>query len=247
MEAAELGLFMISACAVVAAFEHPSSPLSSRIASETLRRVLVGVAMGLTAIALVYSPWGKRSGAHFNPAVTLAFWRLGKIDPWDALFYGCFQAVGAVAGVALSVALLGSHVIGDARVNYVATLPGAYGTLAAFFSEVGISFGLMSVVLFASNDERLAPLTGVLAGALVAIYIAIEAPVSGMSMNPARSLAPAVVGNLWAALWVYFVAPPIGMLAAAELRLLNARRVECAKLHHRNHYRCIFCDYQHAA
>src|SRR5512139_666528 len=124
MEAAELGLFMISACVVVAVLEHPSSPLRASIASAMLRRVLVGAAMGLTAIAIVYSPWGKRSGAHFNPAVTLTFWRLGKIELWDALFYGCFQALGAVAGVALSLALLGAEVVGDASVNYVATLPG---------------------------------------------------------------------------------------------------------------------------
>jgi aquaporin Z len=245
MEAAELGLFMISACVVVAALEHPSSFLHAAIPSATLRRVLAGMAMGLTAIAIIYSPWGKRSGAHFNPAVTLTYWRLGKIDPVDALFYGAFQAAGAVAGVAVSVALLGSEVIGDASVNYVATLPGTHGTLAAFGGEAAISFGLMSLVLFATNDERVAPFTGLLAGTLVAIYIAVEAPISGMSMNPARSLGPAVVGDVWAALWVYFAAPPLGMLAAAELRRLNAWRIDCAKLDHQTHYRCIFCDYQH--
>ncbi len=245
MEAAEIGLFMISACVVVATLEHPSSSLHAAIPSATLRRVLAGMAMGLTAIAIVYSPWGKRSGAHFNPAVTLTYWRLGKIDPWDAIFYGCFQVTGAVAGVALALILLGSEVIGAARVNYVATLPGDFGTLVAFVAEAAISFGLMSLVLFASNDAKLAPFTGLLVGALVAIYIAVEAPISGMSMNPARSLGPAVVGNVWAALWVYFVAPPLGMLAAAEIRRLGARHVECAKLDHRNHYRCIFCDYQH--
>jgi len=247
MEAAELGLFMISACVVVAALEHPSSTLHASIESATLRRVLAGVAMGVTAIVLIYSPWGKRSGAHFNPAVTLAFWRLGKIDSWDALFYGCFQALGAIAGVALSATLLGPGVLGDASVNYVATLPGSQGILAAVVAEAMISFGLMSLVLVSSNDERLAPLTGLLAGVLVATFIAVEAPISGMSMNPARSLGPAVIGNVWAALWVYFVAPPLGMLAAAELSLRSGRRIACAKLHHENHYRCIFCDYQHLA
>lgn len=243
MEAAELGLFMVSACIVVAALEHPSSAVHAAIGSATLRRVMVGVAMGLTAAAIIYSPWGRRSGAHFNPAVTLTFWRLGKVGPWDALFYAAFQTAGAVAGVALAVTCLGAEIVGDPSVEYVATSPGTHGVLVAFVAEASISFGLMSLVLFASNDDRLAPLTGVLTSALVALYIAVEAPLSGMSMNPARSLGPAVVGHAWTALWIYFVAPPLGMLAAAEFRRLNAGRVQCAKLEHRNRYRCIFCDY----
>ena len=66
-----------------------------------MRRGLIGVAMGLTAIALIYSPWGKRSGAHMNPSVTLTFWRLGKIKSIDALFYIVFQFLGGWVGVAL--------------------------------------------------------------------------------------------------------------------------------------------------
>jgi aquaporin Z len=246
MEAAELGLFMISACTVVAALEHPGSPLHRAISSPTLRRVLTGIAMGLTAIAIVYSPWGKRSGAHFNPAVTLTFWRLGKVSPWDAGFYAAFQVAGAVGGVLVARALLGSEVLAHASVNYVATLPGVYGPWAAFVAEAGISFGLMTLVLFASNHARLAPLTGIFAGSLVAAYISLEAPLSGMSMNPARSFGPALAGGIWGSLWIYLLAPPLGMLAAAEWRVRRARNVECAKLHHQNLSRCIFCDYQHA-
>ena len=79
-EAAELGLFMISAGLFTILLHHPSSPVLNFIPSEFTRRMLTGIAMGSTAIALVFSPLGKRSGAHFNPAVTLTFWRLGKVE-----------------------------------------------------------------------------------------------------------------------------------------------------------------------
>jgi aquaporin Z len=90
---------------------------------------------------------------------------------------------------------------------------------------------------------RLHKFTGLCAGALVATYITFEAPISGMSMNPARTFASAVPAHHWVALWLYFTAPLIGMLAAAEVyvRTKGIQSVACAKLHHENHTRCIFC------
>lgn len=246
MEAAELGLFMISACLFVVLIEHPASPLRAAIDDPFVRRMLIGIAMGATAIAIVLSPLGKRSGAHFNPAVTLTFWRLGKIDGWDALFYVVAQGVGAVAGVMLFKALAGARLVADPSVNYVATLPGAPGAVWAFVAEVLISFGLMLTVLHVSNSKRLNRYTAFFAGSLVAIYITFEAPISGMSMNPARSLGSALPGGIWDGLWLYFVAPPIGMLAAAQvfLQRRGRARVYCCKLHHENSERCIFrCRY----
>ena len=86
MEAAELGLFMMSACAFTVLLFHPASPVAQGIQSDTVRRMLMGVAMGSTAVAIIFSPLGKRSGGHFNPSVTLTFFRLGKISAWDAAF-----------------------------------------------------------------------------------------------------------------------------------------------------------------
>lgn len=243
MEAAELGLFMISACLFVALLSHPDSPVARRLPEPTLQRVLTGIAMGLTATAIVYSPWGKQSGAHFNPAVTLTFWRLGKVGPWDAAFYVIAHFVGAYAGVIVSAVLLGDRIT-DPAVNYVATLSGPGGPGAAFAAEMVLSFGLMTLVLTASNHVRLARYTGVLVGIAVAVYIGLEAPISGMSLNPARSFGPALAGSIWKDLWLYFVAPPLGMLLAAELYRRRQRAIECAKLHHRNDKRCIFCDYR---
>jgi len=240
-EALGLGLFMVSACVFGTLLGHPGSPAARVIPHGFHRRLLMGLAMGFTAVALIYSPWGRRSGAHLNPATTLTFWRLGKVAGTDAAWYALFQALGGIAGVLAAAVLIGPA-LGDPSVHYVATVPGSAGITPAFLAEVVITFVLMTVVLRVSNNARLAGYTGAFAGALVAIYIAFEAPVSGMSMNPARSFASAVPAADWATLWIYFLAPPIGMLLAAELyvRRQGLARVFCAKLHHDSRSRCIF-------
>jgi aquaporin Z len=246
MEAAELGLFMFSACAFTVLLYHPSSPVAQTIHDGVLRRLTMGTAMGSTAIAIIFSPLGQRSGAHFNPSVTLTFYRLGKIEACDAAFYTLFQFAGGIAGVLLASLTLGK-LVAHQSVNYAATLPGSDGPMIAFCAELLISFILMSVVLNVSNTKRLARWTGIFAGALVATYITIESPISGMSMNPARTFSSAVGAHTWMSLWIYFVAPPVGMLLAAEVyRRLDARHtVACAKLHHHNNKRCIFrCNFE---
>ena len=241
MEAAELGLFMISACAFGVILEHPSSPVRQALPSPFLRRALMGAAMGLTAIAIIFSPLGKQSGGHFNPAVTLTFLRLGKIKLWDAFFYIGAQFAGGIAGVVLAATFLRQHLAHPA-VNYVATLPGPRGAGLAFFAEVVITFILMSVILRVSNAATVARYTGLFAGALVATYITFEAPLSGMSMNPARTLGSAFGGMIWRDLWIYFTAPPLGMLLAGEVFRRRARA--CPKLNHDPAYRCIFCGHR---
>jgi aquaporin Z len=242
MEAFELGFFMLSACLLTVLINHPSSPLAQTLSAAPLKRMLMGAAMGLTAIAIIFSPIGKRSGAHFNPAVTLTFLRLGKVQPWDAAFYTLFQFIGATVGVLFGSVVLG-RLLSDKSVNYAATIPGASGPLLAFLAEATISFILMSVILTVSNNKRLGRWTGVFAGVLVAIYISIESPISGMSMNPARTFGSAAVGSIWTSLWIYFIAPPLGMLLAAQVyqRVHAGSVVACAKLHHDNNQRCIFC------
>jgi aquaporin Z len=241
MEAGESGLYLFSACAVATLLWHPASPVHRLLPSDAVRRMLMGSAMGATIIAIVLSPWGKQSGAHFNPAVTFTFYRLGKVALWDAMFYGAAQLFGAVAGVALaSFALQGAPA--EEAVRYAATIPGIYGNTIAFVAELAISFVLMSAILFASNHEVLAPYTHYFAAILVAIYVAFESPLSGMSTNPARTFGPALYGSYWHALWIYFTAPPLGMLAASEVFLLvrEGEGPYCAKLHHHNNKRCIF-------
>jgi aquaporin Z len=242
MEAAGLSFFMVSACLFGALYENPTSPVRQAISSTLLRRLLMGLSMGLTSIAIVYSPWGKQSGAHINPSVTLTFFRLGKIPKWDALFYALSQFIGAVLGV-MTVAFFFGMAVSDPAVRYVVTVPGETGLGVALVAEFVIAFLLMSVVLHISNHHHLSRFTGLFAGALVATYITVEAPFSGMSMNPARTLGSALSADIFNGLWIYFVAPPLGMLCAAELYLWWKGRfaVKCCKLHHDNPKRCIFC------
>ena len=246
MEALLLGAFMVSACGFAVLLFHPASTVASALGGAVPRRFLMGLAMGLTAVALIYSPWGKRSGAHMNPAVTLTYFGLGKIALADAAFYIGSQCVGAVGGVLLMRGLLGGA-LADANVNYVLTLPGRWGVMPAVVAE-GIISGLMMATVLIVSNSRFANFTGVCAGTLVMLYITFEAPISGMSINPARSFGSAFVAGNWTAFWIYLVAPLTGMFAAAAAYVRFApRRPACAKLHHDNPSRCIFCDYQQAA
>jgi aquaporin Z len=246
IEAGGLGLFMLSASLFVTLFEHPDALVRQTIADPMLRRVPMGLAMGLTAVGLIYSPFGMRSGAHFNPAVTSTFFRLGKVERWDYAFYVAAQCLGGLLGIAGAAAVLAER-LGHPAVNYVATVPGPGGLGPAFVAELAISFGLMLVVLVVSNTPRVARYTGLGAGALVATYIILEAPLSGMSMNPARTLASAVPSGTWPVLWLYVAAPLAGMLLAAEayVRLVRRAGPLCAKLHHQNDQPCLFrCGYR---
>jgi aquaporin Z len=242
IEAALLGLFMISACVFTVIFQLPYSPIRLAISSAELRRVCIGIAMGLTAIALIYSPCGQRSGAHFNPSVTLAFLRLGKIKGSDALFYVAFQFAGAALGVFVASMILGST-IGHESVQYAATHPGPSGVAAAAIGEFAISFLQMMIVLTVSNHPRFNRLTGIIAGLMVTAYIAIEAPYSGMSMNPARTFGSALPSGIWKGFLVYLLVPPIAMLAAGQIFVWRRGHsaVLCCKLDHSPRRDCIFC------
>lgn len=247
IEALCLGLFMLSAATFASLLRHPASPLSVTVRSfmPPLQRVPMGMAMGLTAAAIIYSPLGRRSGAHMNPAVTLTFLRLGKIEPHDAAAYVAAQFAGGSMGILAATWLLGglpSH----PAINYVATVPGVSGAWVAFAAEAVISFGMMLMVLGTSNARPIARFTGAFAGVLIALYVTVEDPLSGMSMNPARTFGPALLAHTVRSLWIYFTAPLLGMLAAAELyvRSFGAQHVRCAKLHHPIDGPCIFrCQY----
>jgi aquaporin Z len=244
IEAWALGMFMVSAGLCTTLLEYPPSPLHLALPNADVRRVLIGLAMGLTAMALIYSPWGQRSGAHMNPAVTLTFWRLGKVATWDAVFYIVAQCLGGVVGVLLVQSLCGAA-FSSAPVNYIATVPGSHGTWVAALAEFTISAVLMSIVLLLANSKVYARFTGLCAGLLVALYISVEAPLSGMSMNPARSLASAWPAGIWTDFWIYLLAPVAGMQCAATW-YQRKQQALCAKLLHTNTQRCIHCGYEPA-
>lgn len=246
MEAGGLGLFMVSAGVFGTLLWSPASPVAAAVPDGIGRRAIMGLLMGLTAIAIIYSRFGQQSGAHLNPAVTLTFWRLGKVKTWDAVFYALAQFLGGALGVLLVLALLRSA-FADPPVLYVATLPGQGGPWIALLAEAVIAFGLMLTVLIATNTAKLMRFTGLFAGCLVMTYVTFEAPLSGMSLNPARTVASALPGQLFGHLWIYFVGPTAGMLLAVEAYRLIRRTPEvvCAKLNHHTSTRCIFnCGYR---
>ena len=244
-EGAELALFMISACVFTVILFDPSLPVQNELPSPLLRRLLMGASMGLTAILIIHSSMGKRSGAHFNPAITLTYLRLGKISGPDAFFYVLFQFIGGIAGVAVSALFLGRRLAGPS-VMFAETVPGKYGTGAAFAAEAFMAALLMGVVLWASNRPALAARTGYFVGILITFYVLLFAPVSGFSINPARTTASAVFADVWTAIWVYFSAPLLGMLFSGEvyIRSQGRDRILCAKLHPDPAYECPFlCHY----
>jgi aquaporin Z len=232
-EAIGLGGFLFVVGIVDGALWAPQSPVSSLVTADPAKRAVVGVAAGLYLIALVYSPLGTESGAHINPSITLAYLRLGKIRLLDAGFYIAAQFIGAVLGVLMFAAVAPSWAAAP-QVNYIVTAPGIWGLSGAFGAELGITFAMMLLVLESSNRPSLKRYTGLFCGAFLALLILVESPISGTSLNPARSTGSAVVAGGWFSLGLYFIAPLLGAQIAvlAFRRGDSARPVACAKLHH---------------
>jgi len=240
-EGVELAIFMISACFFTVWLFNPALPALHLLPSSALRRLLMGMSMGGTAILIIRSPMGKRSGAHFNPAITLTYFRLGKIGTWDAAFYVVSQFIGGICGVGISAICLGGS-LAVPTVDYAVTIAGRGGTAGAFCAEYFMAALLMLVVLWFSNRPPLIQYTSFLVGVLIMFYVFVFAPVSGFSINPARTTASAVFADVWTAAWLYFVAPVLGMMTSAEiyLRIYGIENILCAKLHPDPRYPCPF-------
>ncbi|HEX8251149.1 MAG TPA: aquaporin [Pyrinomonadaceae bacterium] len=219
MEAAGLAGFVGGASLLTVFLEHPELPVMQSALGEhpLLRRVPLGIFLGGYITGVVYL-FGKRSGAHINPAVTWAFFRLGKINLADSVFYTLAQFAGAIAAAQIMKLALGDF-YRDPPIRYVVTEPAKWDTSGvwAFAAEFFISFILMFVCLIAANSSRLEKLVAPITGGLIALYLIVETPYSGMSLNPARSFGSALAANEWRYLWIYFVAPPLAMLLAAEI------------------------------
>ena len=231
-EGAELAWFMVAACVATVVLFGVGSPVVGWVPSAAWRRLVMGAAMGGTAVMIIHSPMGKRSGAHFNPAITLTYLWLGKIGVWDGVGYVVGQFAGGVAGVGL-VKLAMGRALAQPSVDYAVTVPGIGGTAGAFGAELFMASLLMGVVLVMTNRRGLAAYTSYAVGVLITGYVFFFAPVSGFSINPARTVGSAVWAGVWTAEWVYFVAPLMGMFGAAALYVhwFGIEGVLCAKLH----------------
>lgn len=222
-EALGLAIFMISACFFSALIFSEKGLWYNAIPSVTWKNIVMGSAMGLTALFIFYSPWTAPSGSQINPAVTLTFLRLDKMCRYDALFFSLFQVAGGLLAVLIMQKIMGSVLI-DSPVNSAVTVPGKPGMWWALLIEILIAFVTMSMVLFTSGSDKWKNYTRIIAGCLVCTWVIVAGPISGFGMNPARSLASALPANIWTAFWIYLFVPFIGMLLAAEFYLMVERR-----------------------
>ena len=180
------------------------------VSHGAIGHVGVALAFAFVVIAMIYA-LGHLSGAHINPAVTLAFWSVRRFPTGQVVPYMVAQIAGAAAASALSQLALGP--VGQVG----ATIP-TVAPAVAFGVEWLLSFALMFVVMAVATDERVADGFAALAvGLTVGFCAMVGGPLTGASMNPARSFGPALASGLWQAHWVYWVAPVTGMLAAAHL------------------------------
>jgi len=245
MEGTELGALMLSTCICGTLIYSNESPVNSLALPPVFESSLMGMAMAATAFLVIRSPFGRRSGAHFNPAVTLTFFWLGRMHRWDAAFYIAAQFGGAVAGVLTARGIVGLP-LSAPPVQYMVTLPGKYGSAITFVFEFLLSVLLMSTVLYASNHRLLVRFTPALVAVLTVLYFVLSSSIAGFSVNPGRSFSSALFAWIWRGIWIYFAAPCLGMLTAAAIyiRWVGPDRVYCAKVFHDMRSTCPFrCDF----
>ena len=205
------------------------TPMAHLIPSEGLRRLITGFFFGTTGACIALSPVGKVSGAHINPAVTLGFRVMGKIDLSTALGYVAAQFIGAVVG-SLPLLLWGEM---GRSVAFGATWPGPGTALStALLGEAITTFAMVALLAIFLAFRAIRPFTPAIFPPLYAIMVWAEAPISGTSTNPARSLGPSVVSGQWQDWWIYWIGPLAGMLLAVLACSFLLKRIEVAKLYH---------------
>ena len=202
---------------------------SATLAGKYIGFVGIAFAFGLSVLAMVYAIGGI-SGCHINPAISISFFASGKMSLKDTVMYVIVQCVGAVvaAGVIYAIAVgnpaYSLAVNGLGQNGYGVASPGGFSMTSGFIAEVVLTF-IFLLVIYGSTSER-APkgFAGISIGLSLVLIHLVGIPITGTSVNPARSLGPAVIvgGTALSQLWLFWVAPILGGLLAAGLwRLLN--------------------------
>ncbi len=225
-------LLLLGLSFVIADFGK-GSPIANFIPDPGLRRLITGFLFGATGASIVYSRIGKVSGAHINPVVTLAFYIKGKLSRRDTAGYIAAQFAGAVIG---SLPLLLWGTVGKS-VGFGDTIPGS-GYTEALLGETITTVCLIVGLFVFLGHRKLRKHTPLLFPFLYAVMVWLEAPISGTSTNPARSVGPSVISGVWTGWWIYFAGPLVGMLIGlAVLRLGWMKRfeVDVAKIYHFEH------------
>ena len=222
-------LLVLVGLSMVILMSGAGSPMLRFVPGEGARRLITGFLFGTTGALIALSPVGKESGAHINPVVTLGFWLMGKLDSRIALGYVLAQLAGAILGV-LPLLAWGSM---GRSVAFGATLPGEnYSVWAVLTGEVITTFALIAGLCVFLGFRKLRRYTPALFPFLYAIMVYLEAPISGTSTNPARTLGPAILSGEWRGWWIYWAGPLIGTFLAILVFSFLAKRIEVAKLYH---------------
>lgn len=217
--------FVFIAGSLTIFLEHPDFPIMQSFLKDhnILRRIPLAIVLG-AYISFLIILFGKKSGAHISPSFTWTLYRLGKISLRDAMFFSIAQFSGAIFSAQLLKMIMGK-LFAHPDINYGNTEPKPpYSTANAFVSEFIISFIFSFVILRVGSSKQFDKYGALISGLLIAVYLIFEIPFSGMSLNPARSLAGALAADSWHHLWLYFVAPTLAMLAAGEMYLIWKKR-----------------------
>jgi len=205
------------------------NPIEKLVPSIVVRRAMNGFLFGSVGALIALSPLGKISGAHVNPVVTMGFWLMGKMRRRPAVGYVLAQFVGALLG---SIPLVLWGPLGRS-INFAATVPGnGYTTLTVLLGEVLTTFCLVTALCIFLAFHRLRRYTPLMIPILFAIMVPLEASISGISVNPARSFGPSVISGVWKGWWIYWIGPLLGSLLAILFCNSFAKRIETAKLYH---------------
>jgi aquaporin Z len=196
-----------------------------------IRVLIVATVAGLVVIGVAYSPLGRRSGAHLNPAVTIGMWLQKVTGRADLIGYCAAQLIGGIAGVAAARAW--GPQVADATVHWAVIAPPAeMNEAAAAAVEAGATFAQLVVVFRVLASRRYHQWAPVVAGALLTAFIVALAQVSGAGFNPVRGLAPDVLASVYPAIWIYVAGPVAGGAAAAAAVVAWGRRPVTGKLRH---------------
>ncbi len=196
-------------------FAGTGAVMVNKISDGAITHLGISFVFGAVVAALIYG-LGHISGAHFNPAVTLAFWASGFFPKSKVLPYILAQCWGAIAASVILLATLGKVA------NLGATLPLNDNWFQSFILEIVLTFILMLVILGSGLDRRAhIGFAGIAIGLTVGLEAAFMGPITGASMNPARSFGPALVGGIWQHHWLYWIAPILG----AQLAVLIYREL----------------------
>jgi aquaporin Z len=230
------GLLLLGGLSAVCLDFGSGGAVARAVPSHSARLLITGLLFAGTGSLMAISPWGRRSGAHLNPVVTLGFWLRGHVHPHDLAGYIVAQVLGAFAGTAL-VRLAWGHVA--LSVDLGVTQPGrGLNWLAAVGVEALMTAVLVSTIFAMVASARRARWTPLVLWPVIAILVWQGAPYTGTSLNPARSLAPAALLPHWTYYEVYVAGPVLGSLVAVALfALLPDVEAVTAKLYHDTRYR----------